>query len=67
MQNGTIKRLIQEKGFGFIDGSDGHSYFFHVSELAEGQQLVDLAEGDPVVYNSKESPKGPRAVSVQRA
>jgi cold shock protein len=67
MQNGTIKRLVREKGFGFIDGTDGHSYFFHVSELVEGQQLEDLAEGDPVVYNSKESPKGPRAVSVQRA
>ena len=67
MQNGKINRLVRDKGFGFIDGSDGHSYFFHVSELNEGQQLEDLAEGDPVVYNTKESPKGPRAFAVQRA
>ncbi len=47
MHNGTIKRIVQEKGFGFIDGSDGHSYFFHVSELAEGHQLVDWLRAIP--------------------
>ena len=29
--NGTIKRLVSEKGFGFVAASDGSEYFFHQS------------------------------------
>ena len=28
---GTIKRLVHDKGFGFIAASDGNEYFFHQS------------------------------------
>ncbi len=27
--NGTIKRLVTDKGFGFILAGDGNEYFFH--------------------------------------
>ena len=26
--NGTIKRLVSDKGFGFVAAQDGHEYFF---------------------------------------
>ena len=29
--NGTIKRLVSEKGFGFVAAPDGNEYFFHQS------------------------------------
>ena len=29
--NGTIKRLVSDKGFGFILAGDGFDYFFHNS------------------------------------
>src|SRR5436189_44906 len=48
--NGTIKRLVHDKGFGFIAASDGSEYFFHQSscqtpfdELREGQADRDTA------------------------
>ena len=33
--NGTIKRLVSDKGFGFIAASDGNEYFFHRSACAD--------------------------------
>ena len=29
--NGTIKRLVSDKGFGFVLADDGMEYFFHQS------------------------------------
>ena len=33
MPGGTIKRLVSDKGFGFILASDGAEYFFHNSAI----------------------------------
>jgi cold shock CspA family protein len=33
--NGTIKRLVDGKGFGFILATDGNEYFFHNSACAQ--------------------------------
>jgi len=32
-QNGTIKRLVMDRGFGFLSGEDGKEYFFHRSSV----------------------------------
>ena len=29
--NGTIKRMVSDKGFGFVLAEDGKEYFFHQS------------------------------------
>ena len=65
--NGTIKKLVSEKGFGFIS-SEGQEkdLFFHSNNLV-GVQFSDLREGDAVSYETEQSEKGLNAVNVQRA
>ena len=47
--NGTIKRLVSDKGFGFILASDGNEYFFHNSACAD-TRFDDLREGQSVTF-----------------
>ena len=64
--SGTIKRLVRDKGFGFI--SDGHAseYFFHQSACVD-TRFDELREGQQVVFEIGNSPKGPRAENVRAA
>jgi cold shock protein len=64
--NGTIKRLVDQKGFGFILASDGHEYFFHNSACGE-TSFNDLREGQAVIFDRGHGPKGPRAENVRVA
>lgn len=59
MSTGTIKKLVQDKGFGFIQGTDGADVFFHHSSVAD-QQFDNLTEGQKVEYTVEQSgsPKG---------
>lgn len=67
MQTGTIARLMEEKGYGFIK-RDGESkdLFFHSSEL-DGVDFNSLQEGDSVTFEVEEGPKGLNAVKVSKA
>ncbi len=65
MAQGTIKKLIAEKGFGFISG-DGGEIFFHHSALV-GTTIEALREGQSVEYEEGRGPKGPRAENVRPA
>ena len=58
MPQGTIKKLIADKGFGFIDGEQG-DLFFHHSAL-EGTSIEALSVGQAVTYSNGQGPKGPR-------
>ncbi|MGE0607548.1 MAG: cold-shock protein [Pirellulales bacterium] len=68
MPTGTIKKLVAEKGFGFIAGERG-DVFFHHSVVAD-RGFDDLQEGQSVDYTLEEDAgkskggKGPRAASV---
>jgi cold shock protein len=64
--NGTIKRLVSEKGFGFVAASDGSEYFFHQS-ACNGCQFDSLREGQAVTFEKGQGPKGPRAENVRLA
>ncbi|MGH7791021.1 MAG: cold-shock protein, partial [Thermodesulfobacteriota bacterium] len=44
MMKGTIKRLIRERGFGFINTEDGKEIFFHTTAL-QGMTFASLTEG----------------------
>ena len=63
MPEGTIKKLISDKGFGFIEGESGE-FFFHHSAV-EGTPFESLREGQKVEYTEGRGPKGPRAENVQ--
>jgi len=65
MPQGTIKKLITNKGFGFIEGERGE-LFFHHSALV-GTTIEELREGQKVTFEEGRGPKGPRADNVQLA
>lgn len=63
---GTIKKIVRDKGFGFIvpdDGSD--DLFFHRSRLGPKMLFEDLREGDEVEFQVKPGDKGPQAFDVR--
>jgi CspA family cold shock protein len=63
---GTVKRLVSDKGFGFVAAEDGNEYFFHQSACA-GMSFQDLREGQNVTFDAGQGPKGPRAENVRLA
>jgi cold shock protein len=63
MPQGTIRKLIYDKGFGFIEGSKGDLFFHH--SCVEGVPFEDLRVGQNVSYEEGTGPKGPRAENVQ--
>ena len=64
--NGTIKKVMGDKGFGFVASEDGTEYFFHQS-ACNGVQFYELREGQSVTFEAGEGPKGPRAENVMLA
>ena len=63
MPQGKIKKLVSDKGFGFIQG-EGGDIFFHHSALVD-TTIESLQEGQSVEYEEGSGPKGPRADNVR--
>ena len=64
MPGGTIKRLVRDRGFGFIRDEGGQEWFFHRSSV-QGGSFEDLQEGQRVSFDEEQSAKGPRAGNVR--
>jgi CspA family cold shock protein len=66
MATGTIKRLVKDRGYGFIqpEGSS-QEVFFHKSSLESGT-FEDLAEGGTVEFESEPDPKQPDRTRAAR-
>ena len=63
---GTIKKIIRDKGFGFIIPDDGgEDVFFHRSRLGPKMQFEDLREGEEVEFQVRPGDKGPQAFDVR--
>jgi CspA family cold shock protein len=62
MTTGTIKKLVADRGFGFITAEDGKEYFFHRSSI---ESFDSLRGNERVEFDVEDSPKGPRAASVR--
>ncbi len=62
MAQGTIKKLVADKGFGFITTESGDLFFHHTA--VQGTQFESLREGQEVEFSEGQGPKGPRAESV---
>lgn len=67
--DGTIKRLVSDKGFGFLrENTTGTEYFFHRSALHGERRLEHLREGEAVTFEpepNSNSPKGPRVLRME--
>ena len=67
MSTGTVKKVIADRGFGFIAAEDGKEYFFHRSGVQASLDFDRLVGGERVTFEVETSPKGPRAVQVAAA
>jgi CspA family cold shock protein len=66
MVKGTIRRLLEQRGFGFIQSEDGRNVFFHRSEVLR-VPFGELQEGQVVEFVVEETPQGPKARRVHVA
>jgi len=67
MPKGTIRRLIADRGFGFIQTAEGKDLFFHRNQL-QGVDYSSLREGQQVEFEVGRGRNGrPEAVSVKLA
>jgi len=64
--SGTIKRLVSDKGFGFIAAGDGVEYFF-LQSACTGTGFDQLREGQAVTFDVGQGAKGPRGENVRVA
>ncbi|HEY5434272.1 MAG TPA: cold shock domain-containing protein [Candidatus Limnocylindrales bacterium] len=67
MATGTIKRIVADRGFGFIAADDEKEYFFHRGGLDGSLEFDRLVGGEKVEFDVEASPKGPRANRVRAA
>ena len=61
---GTIKRLMRDRGFGFIHAQDGQEVFFHRSSLRQ-LDFERLKEGLNVEFELQRGDRGLRASNVR--
>jgi cold shock protein len=64
---GTVKKVVADRGFGFITADDEKEYFFHRNSLDSSLDFDRLVGGESVEFEIEQSPKGPRANRVQRS
>jgi CspA family cold shock protein len=67
MTTGTVKKIVADRGFGFITAEDAKDYFFHRDALDSSMDFDRLVGGERVEFEVEQSPKGPRAVRVRAA
>ncbi|MFH1442319.1 MAG: cold shock domain-containing protein [Candidatus Omnitrophota bacterium] len=64
MHTGKIKKLVGDRGFGFISDTDGRDVFFHQNSLVE-VEFSSLKESQEVEFEIEKTAKGPRAIDVR--
>ncbi|HWO56500.1 MAG TPA: NYN domain-containing protein [bacterium] len=58
---GRVARRFPEKGYGFLQGSDGRSYFFHITDITAGLDFNALEEGWQLDFDVKRHPSEDKA------
>jgi CspA family cold shock protein len=67
LATGTIKKVVADRGFGFITADDTKEYFFHRNALDSSLDFDRLNGGEKVDFEIEQSDKGPRANKVHAA
>ncbi|KNZ70389.1 cold-shock protein [Thermincola ferriacetica] len=62
---GTVKWFNAEKGFGFIETSNGSDVFVHFSAI-QNEGFKTLEEGEKVFFDIVQGNRGPQAANVVR-
>lgn len=62
---GSIRKIKQDRGFGFIAADEGYDVFFHWSSLDKGFNFRELEVQDRVSFVKIQGDKGPRAVMIK--
>jgi CspA family cold shock protein len=63
MLKGTVKWFNDQKGFGLIQQENGPDVFVDFSGINK-RRSKSLKEGEPVIFDIEENPKGFSAVNV---
>ena len=58
---GRVKKVVRERGFGFVQREDGQEYFFHLTDLEVGLNWEALEEGRTVMFDVRREPTGGKA------
>jgi cold shock protein len=64
---GSVKKVVSDRGFGFIAAADEKEYFFHRNSLDSSLDFDRLVGGERVEFEIEQSPKGPRAGHIRAA
>src|SRR5437867_13051656 len=67
MPTGTIKKLVSDRGFGFIAAENGREYFFHRTGLDSSVNFDSAAGGERVSFEIAPIQEGPRASRITLA
>ncbi|HBG07959.1 MAG: cold-shock protein [Geobacteraceae bacterium GWC2_58_44] len=65
MANGKVKWFNDAKGFGFLEQENGEDVFCHFSAIT-GEGFKSLVEGDSVIFDVVNGPKGLQAANVKK-
>lgn len=63
--HGHVARIVEEEGYGFIEGMDGHEYYFSMTNVSY-PSFSQLLIGDAVEYCAEQSGDGKQAHHVVR-
>ncbi|WP_338469517.1 cold-shock protein [Niallia sp. XMNu-256] len=66
MNTGKVKWFNAEKGFGFIESTEGTDVFVHFSAI-QSEGFKTLEEGEAVNFDIVEGNRGPQAANVVKA
>jgi CspA family cold shock protein len=66
---GSIVRIVRDRGFGFIKAENGQEVFFHATGVKGSVPFDNLTEGQRVNYETQQDARGrgERAVNVEPA
>lgn len=64
MQEATVKEILPEEGYGFLETEDGRAVYFHQASVLDGH-FPQLRIGTRVNFAEESGEKGPQASTVK--